>query len=95
MPVGSRSNVCTSACLSSSRRTVSPSPPFDPQLELHSGNGTLVASNDDWKSTQQAQIEAAGIPPSNDVATLAPATTTRSCAACRRGQALAWWKFTI
>jgi hypothetical protein len=42
----------------------------DPTLELHQG-ATVVASNDDWKvqpdgSSQQAQIEATGIPPSDD-----------------------------
>jgi hypothetical protein len=44
----------------------------DTTLELHSGNGTLLASNDNWKtrpdgSSQQAEIEATGIPPSNDL----------------------------
>jgi hypothetical protein len=38
----------------------------DPTLELHDINGTLIASNDNWKSTQQAQIEATGLAPGND-----------------------------
>ncbi len=38
---------------------------LDPTLELRNGSGTLVASNDDWRDTQQAEIEATGIPPSN------------------------------
>jgi|GEM_PF-1726233 len=38
----------------------------DPALELHDGNGGLVASNDDWRDTQQTAIEATGIPPSNN-----------------------------
>jgi hypothetical protein len=51
----------------------------DPVLELHSG-GTVVATNDNWKSTQQAEIEATTIPPSNAlesamVRTLAAHTT--------------------
>jgi sugar lactone lactonase YvrE len=58
----------------------------DPALELHDGSGTLVASNDNWKtradgSSQQAEIEATTIPPANDlesalVATLAPGNYT-------------------
>lgn len=44
----------------------------DPTLELRTGNGTLVASNDNWKtrpdgSSQQAEIEATTIPPINDL----------------------------
>ncbi len=38
----------------------------DPVLELHDGNGTLVASNDNWKDTQKSEIEATTIPPTND-----------------------------
>jgi hypothetical protein len=37
----------------------------DPFLELHDGNGALVASNNDWRDTQQAAIEATGIAPGN------------------------------
>jgi hypothetical protein len=53
----------------------------DPKLELHDGNGTTIASNDNWKDTQQAQIQATGLQPSNDaesaiLATLAPAAYT-------------------
>ena len=44
----------------------------DPTLELHDASGTLLDSNDNWKtrpdgSSQQAEIEATGIPPTNDV----------------------------
>lgn len=38
----------------------------DPVLELRDGNGALIASNDDWKDTQQAEIQATGLAPSND-----------------------------
>jgi len=38
----------------------------DPTLELHNGNGAIIAFNDNWKDTQQAQIEATGLPPTND-----------------------------
>jgi hypothetical protein len=48
----------------------------DPVLELHEPGG-LIVTNDNWKSTQQAEIQATGIPPKNDlesaiIATLAP-----------------------
>ena len=41
-------------------------PLADPFLELRDGNGDLIVSNDNWKSTQQAEIEATGIPPNDD-----------------------------
>jgi hypothetical protein len=46
----------------------------DPTLELHDGNGGLLASNDDWRATQQTAIEATGLAPSNikESAILAP-----------------------
>jgi len=44
----------------------------DPTLELHDGNGAMIASNDNWKTrpdgtSQQAEIEATRIPPTNDL----------------------------
>ncbi len=39
----------------------------NPVLELHDGNGTLLDMNDNWRSTQQAEIIATTIPPSNDL----------------------------
>jgi hypothetical protein len=39
----------------------------NPTLELHDGNGGLLASNDNWRSDQEAEIMATGIPPSNDL----------------------------
>jgi hypothetical protein len=53
-------------------RAIGPSLPLagklaDPTLELHNGQGALIASNDDWRSTQQAEITATGIPPSNNL----------------------------
>ena len=52
----------------------------DPALELHSSNAT-IASNDNWKDTQEAEIQATGIPPTDDresaiVATLNPGSYT-------------------
>ncbi|HSV62929.1 MAG TPA: PQQ-dependent sugar dehydrogenase, partial [Chthoniobacterales bacterium] len=38
----------------------------DPTLELHDSSGTTIASNDNWKSDQQAQIAATGVAPSDD-----------------------------
>jgi hypothetical protein len=44
-----------------------PNPLSDPILELHDSNGAILESNDDWKeSPNRAEIEATGIPPSND-----------------------------
>jgi hypothetical protein len=53
----------------------------DPLLELHAKDGSLITTNDDWKATQQAEIEATGAAPSNDlesaiVATLDPDSYT-------------------
>jgi hypothetical protein len=39
----------------------------DPMLELHDGNGALIAANDNWRTDQEAQIIATGIPPSNNL----------------------------
>ena len=53
----------------------------DPILELHGANGDLIYSNDDWRSTQEADIIATSIPPTDDresalLATLQPAAYT-------------------
>ena len=39
----------------------------DPFLELRDGNGTLIRSNDNWRSDQEAEIMATTIPPTNDL----------------------------
>jgi hypothetical protein len=67
-------------------RAIGPSLPAagklaDPTLELHDGNGGLIFSNDNWRTTQEAEIIATGLAPSNDlesaiVATLPPANYT-------------------
>ena len=49
----------------------------DPTLELHDATGAIIASNDNWRSSQQAEIIAAGLAPANDldsalIRTLAP-----------------------
>jgi hypothetical protein len=38
----------------------------DPTLELHDVNGEMIASNDDWRSDQEADIIATTIPPTDD-----------------------------
>ncbi len=53
----------------------------DPTLELHDANGALIRSNDNWKETQQTDIEATGLQPTNDLEsaifqTLAPGAYT-------------------
>ena len=49
----------------------------DPTLELHNPDGSILASNDNWRDTQEAEIIATMIPPTDDaeaaiVATLPP-----------------------
>jgi uncharacterized protein (DUF1800 family) len=53
----------------------------DPTLELHDGNGVLMMSNNNWRSTQQMEIEASTLAPNDDrepalVATLKPGNYT-------------------
>jgi len=56
-------------------------PLLDPTLELHDGNGALIAFDDNWRDSQEAEIEATGLAPSDDresaiVSTLAPGDYT-------------------
>lgn len=53
-------------------RALGPSLPFagtlnDPAVELHDGNGALLASNDNWRTDHEAAIIATTIPPSQDL----------------------------
>ena len=53
-------------------RAIGPSLPIggalaDPALELRDSSGTLILANDNWRSTQENEIIATGIPPSNDL----------------------------
>ena len=41
-------------------------PLLDPTLDLFDGNGTLLTSNNNWQETQQAEIEATGLQPTED-----------------------------
>ena len=63
-------------------RAIGPSLPLagklaDPELDLHNPDGSILASNDNWRSTQEQAIIDTTIPPTNDLesailATLAP-----------------------
>lgn len=67
-------------------RAIGPSLPLsntlaDPVLELHDADGSILATNDNWRDTQESEIEATGIPPSDDaesaiVATVGPGNYT-------------------
>ena len=58
----------------------------DPNLELHDGNGALIASNDNWREADEAEIEATGLAPTDDrEAALLPALPTGSYTAIVRG----------
>ena len=51
----------------------------DPVLEVRDLNGQLiagVATNDNWRDTQEAQIQASGLPPTNDLESAIDATLT-------------------
>ena len=53
----------------------------DPVLELHGSGPFVTITNNNWRDTQEAEIQATGIPPTNDfeaaiVATLAPGSYT-------------------
>jgi hypothetical protein len=55
----------------------------DPVLRLQTDNGLVLAENDDWRQTQQSEIEATGIPPADAresalVQTLPPGNYTAS-----------------
>ncbi len=39
----------------------------NPALELYNANGTLVATNDDWRETQASEIADTGLAPRNDL----------------------------
>ena len=62
-------------------RVLGPSLPLagalaDPSLELRDASGRLVASNDNWRSTQQEAIIASGYPPANDAEAAISTTLT-------------------
>ena len=53
----------------------------DPVMELHGPTGFITLTNDNWRDTQEAEIQATGIPPTDDlesaiIATLPPGAYT-------------------
>jgi hypothetical protein len=48
----------------------------DPVLELHGPGAFSTITNDNWRDTQQAAIQATGIPPTNDLESAIDATLT-------------------
>jgi hypothetical protein len=53
----------------------------DPMLELHNATGAIIASNDNWRGSQAAEIESLGLAPENEkeaviIATLAAGNYT-------------------
>jgi hypothetical protein len=38
----------------------------DPQLDLYDIQGTKIDSNDNWRDTQESEIEATGLAPTDD-----------------------------
>ena len=59
----------------------------DPTLDLHDGNGALIAGNDNWRTDQEAEIIATTGPPSSDlesaiVRNLEPRQLHRHCPWC-------------
>lgn len=60
-------------------RRIGPSLPLadslpDPILELHDSTGATIATNNDWKESQQTEIEATGLMPTNDAESAIVAT---------------------
>ncbi len=60
-------------------RAIGPSLPVpgalaDPTLELYNSDGMVIASNDNWRSDQEAEIIASTVPPTNDLESAIVAT---------------------
>jgi hypothetical protein len=53
----------------------------DPVLELHDSSGSVIASNDNWRTEQEADIIATGVPPTNDFESALVVTLTAENAA--------------
>lgn len=71
-----------------------PNPLANPMLELYDSEGSLIFSNDDWRSTQARQIIDTGLAPSDDreaaiVATLQPGNYTAVVHDAGAGQGIA------
>jgi len=64
--MGSASTRVIVRAIGTSLTGIVPNPLLDPTLELHDSNGALIASNDNWRSDQEAEIIATGLAPTND-----------------------------
>ena len=51
-----------------------PTPLPDPVLELHGPDGFVTVTNNNWRDTQEAEIEATGLPPRNNLESAIVAT---------------------
>jgi len=51
-------------------------PLADPTLELHDANGVLIVGNDNWKESQESEIEATGLAPQDDLESAVLVTVT-------------------
>ena len=84
-------------------RAIGPSLPVpgalvDPTLDLVNASGVTIASNDNWRSDQEAEIIASTVPPTNDfesaiVATLPPTAHTAILRGRTVRSAWPWSKF--
>jgi hypothetical protein len=66
----------------------------DPTLDLYDANGALVASNDNWTDTQEAEIQGSGLAPSDSLEaaieqTLVPGSYTATVAGKNGGSGIA------
>ena len=64
-------------------RAIGPSLPLpgnlaNPTLGLYGSGGVLIASNDNWRSSQEAEIMATGLQPTNDLESAIVATLPAS-----------------
>lgn len=66
----------------------------DPVLELHDSNGAIIATNDNWKETQQADLQNSGLAPVDDaesamLTTLQPGAYTAIVSGKNQGTGIA------
>jgi hypothetical protein len=72
----------------------------NPELELHDGQGTTLTTNDDWRDTQESDIEATGLAPADDresaiLQSLAPGAYTAIVSGKNDTTASGWSKHII
>ncbi len=92
---GSKSRTFISRAIGPSLTGAGVSNPLpDPKLMLHNGSGTIVASNDNWRSAQEQQIRQSGLAPQSDkesaiLTTLAPGAYTAVVSGADEGSGVA------